>query len=208
MGAAGRKEKPSEAKLRACRENARKPRPSARRAASSGEAATLQRALERLRALSSRAVRVLERAMRSKDPMVAQRAASEVLGRSGLAIHVNQTLTVDPAVDAPKALTIVTFEAPPTWNGPREIAPENGSAATVVEERVALPEHTNGEAPHEVDTPPLPKPVDERPVVEVVESPAPRPARRPSCPRCGSESPVRVGSAALCDDCGTSWRVE
>src|SRR5262245_60232671 len=60
MGRGGGRERPSEAKLRENRENGRRARPAARRAADVGEEETLRQALRRGRGLTEQAVAVLE----------------------------------------------------------------------------------------------------------------------------------------------------
>ena len=114
MGRGGGRERPSEAKLRANRENARRARPGARRAADAGEEETLKQALRRARGLTEQAVAVLEQTMRGRNKLLALRAAAEILDRAGLPRTSQQPVTL--STEPPKLVIFRHFDPPPGWS--------------------------------------------------------------------------------------------
>jgi hypothetical protein len=113
MGALGRPEKPSERKAVTSVENARAPRPSARRAKNAGEEEELRRALTTLRRYSRRAVKILVQALGSSDGALRVRAAAEICDRAGLPKQTNQAVSI---TSEPKLVIIRDdFQAPESW---------------------------------------------------------------------------------------------
>src|SRR5262252_3753829 len=181
MGALGRRERKSELKARTARENARRPRPGARRARDAGEEDTLRSTLTRLRELTPLAVAALEKALTSRDPAVVVRSAGDILDRAGIA---RQTQT-KVALDFPQKVFSLVLE--PDMEQEVEVAPGP--------ELLALSAHEihHDEQEHvEMPEPEKPVGVAYGPLPSVPPAPKPGPVviEPQACPRCHDREPL------------------
>jgi hypothetical protein len=146
MGRGGGRERPSEAKLRANRENAHRPRPGTRRAADVGEEETLKQALRRARGLTEQAVAVLEQVLRGRNKALALKAAAELLDRAGLPRMSQPPIAL--STEPPKLVILTHFDPPPGWSEVPPPMPEIGHEV-VDDGEVVLdePESAGSDAP-------------------------------------------------------------